>query len=459
MLHRHWAVVSLFLLAGCQTYEPMAVDLNAHDRDWADRNPSGMLVSEFAKELGALNAAQPRRFDPADGFSLPEAEVIALMFNPNLRTARLRARVPLAGAGEAGRWEDPRIDVDALRVLESVSKPWVLGAAIGFTIPISGKLAVEKDKASAEADVEVYRAWLAEIRVLAELREAWVRRWVISNRITQTQAYLAQLDAIIPVAEQQRRLGKIGSTSKRVFQIEKATRAAELASLQADEARLELAIKALLGLKPEAPLRIEAGPATAFNATTANISPADHPRLLLFKAEYSVAEWALQLEIRRQYPDLEIGPAYEFDEGVDKAGLALSLPLPLLNANRRAIAEARAARDAAKAAIEGEYEAITGEVAAARAAVAAASVRRLALESTVVPLVDQQLEDLRKQAALGEFDALLYLDALTRSYEAKLQVLDAHLDEATQSNALRSLIEPAVQTKTLNDLSTKDVKP
>ena len=459
MIYRHWAVVSAFLMAGCQTYEQMPVDLGAHDRDWSSRNPSGMLVSEFAKELGALNAAQSHRFDPADGFSLAESEIVALMFNPSLRTARLRARVPLAGAGEAGRWEDPRIDVDVLRVLESVDKPWVLGAAIGFTIPISGKLAVEKDKAIAEADVEVYRAWLAELRLLADLRETWAKRWVTSSRIIQIQAYLAQLHGIIPVAEQQRRLGKIGSTAQRVFQIEKATRTAELTSLRAEEARLDLAIKALLGLKPDAPLRIEAASGIATAVATTNISPANHPRVLFSKAEYGVAERALQLEVRRQYPDLEIGPAYEFDEGVDKAGLALSLPLPILNANRRAIAEARAARDAAKAAIEEEYETITGEVAAARAAVAAASARRLALESDVVPLVDQQLEDLRKQADLGEFDSLIYLDALTRSFEAKLQVLDAHLDEATASNTLRSLIEPAIQTKTLNDLSTKGVQP
>lgn len=459
MPYRHCAILLTLAIAGCQAYEPMMVDLEAHDGAWTNRSPSGIAVSAFAKELTLLNAEAATPFDPADGFSLAEAEVVALMFNPRLRTARLRARVPLVGAGEAGRWDDPSFDFDVLRILESVDKPWLLGGAISFSIPISGRLALETEKAFADADVELYRAWLEEARVVAELREAWANYWINSRRVEQTQAYLAQLDTIIPIAQRQRQLGKIGSTAERVFQIERASRASELASIQNEGAGLALSIRALLGLKPSAPLKLESGSSIGASKAAGSVSPEKHPRLLLAKSEYEASERDFNLEIRKQYPDLNIGPAYEYEDGVGKAGLALSLPIPILNANRRAIAEARAARDASKAALEGEYEAVVGEVAAARAAVAAANARRQALEADVAPLVDRQLEDLRKQADLGEFDALIYLDALTRSFETKLQVLDAHLEEAAATNTLRSLIEPVTKTKMLNDLSPKGVRP
>lgn len=458
MFHRHWAIMLGLCLAGCQAYEPIPVDWSAHDRDWSQRSPAGGDVRAFAEELAALNAGQRGKFDPSNGLSLPEAEVVALMFNPSLRTGRLRAKVSQVGAGEAGRWDDPHIEFEALRILESIDKPWLLGGSIGFTIPISGRLAVEKEKAIAEANTEVYRVWLEEAKVVAALREAWAQKWSNQRRVTEIQSYLEQIDRVLPIAQRQRELGRIGSTEARVFLIERATRAAELATLRAEGARLDLTIKALLGLKPDAPITLDLQPPLSVEPG-ADVAPALHPRMQLAKAEYESAEQSLRLEIRKQFPDLEIGPAYEYEAGEEKAGLTLSLPLPILNANRRAIAEARASRDAARAALEGELETLTGDIAAARAAVAAAVARRSAIERDVVPLVDQQLDDLRKQAELGEFDSLFYLDALTRSFETKLQVLDAYLAEAVAHATLRSLVEPAINTSILKNLSDQGAQP
>ncbi len=61
-------------------------------------------------------------------------------------------------------------------------------------------------------------------------------------------------------------------------------------------------------------------------------------------AEYAASESALQLEIARQYPDIHLGPGYEYDQGDNKWALGLSLTLPVLNQNQGAIAEAEARR-------------------------------------------------------------------------------------------------------------------
>jgi outer membrane protein TolC len=462
MLRRITAMILALSLTGCQAYEPMPVDLDAHLGQWAQRVPQSASVSQLSRELAAMNGpgSASLTVDPADGITLNEAQLIALVFNPSLRLARLRARVPVVGAREAGRWDDPRIDFDALRIFESVGKPWMLGAGINFTIPLSGRLGVEQDKAMAEADVETRRAWLAEVDLLAELRQAWTKWTFATQRIAQLQAFLVQLDAVLPIAEQQHKLGKIGAMEERVFRIEKATRRGELAALNAEAAREERAITAMLGLRPDVPLSLlPAIGASPSEAARADAPAGSHPRLLLAKAEYAAAEEALRLEVRKQYPDLEIGPAYEYEEGTSKGGLALSLPLPILNANRRAIAQARASREAAKAALEGEYEAIIHETATARAALSAAAARRALLENEVGPLVDQQLADLRRLAELGQFDSLIYLDALSRSFEAKLQVLGAIEEEASAANLLRSLTSPALLTPTLKDLSTIGAQP
>ncbi len=76
-------------------------------------------------------------------------------------------------------------------------------------------------------------------------------------------------------------------------------------------------------------------------------------------AEYEVAERTFELEIRKQYPDLQIGPGYGLEDGQDQVLMGLSLPLPVLNANRQAIARAEANRSVARASVEAALERLT----------------------------------------------------------------------------------------------------
>ena len=60
-----------------------------------------------------------------------------------------------------------------------------------------------------------------------------------------------------------------------------------------------------------------------------------------------MAEAALRLAVARQYPSIDIGPGYHYDQGDNKFILSISLPLPILNQNQGQIAQARAARQVA----------------------------------------------------------------------------------------------------------------
>lgn len=57
----------------------------------------------------------------------------------------------------------------------------------------------------------------------------------------------------------------------------------------------------------------------------------------------------MQLEIARQYPDIQIGPGYEFDQSEDKWSLGLAVTLPVFHQNQGAIAAAEANRSEAEA--------------------------------------------------------------------------------------------------------------
>ena len=68
------------------------------------------------------------------------------------------------------------------------------------------------------------------------------------------------------------------------------------------------------------------------------------PDVLAALAHYAAAEAALRLAVAQQYPAIDIGPGYHYDQGDNKFILSISLPLPILNQNQGPIAQARAAR-------------------------------------------------------------------------------------------------------------------
>ena len=124
MLHVHtrrssivFAVGVGVIAAGCQKYSPHPLDLPAHREAWLARTPGAEPVRALAERLNT--SATSNAFDPSDGVTLAEAEIVALVFNLDLRMARLRAGVARAVAEHAGVWSDPVFSLDALRITES----------------------------------------------------------------------------------------------------------------------------------------------------------------------------------------------------------------------------------------------------------------------------------------------------------------------------------------------------
>ena len=232
----------------------------------------------------------------------------------------------------------------------------------------------------------------------------------------------------------------------RVIEIEQARRLGELEALRSDRVRQELALKKLMGLTPDAELTLL--PALSPDSPTPGPDVERQrlrelsPDLALAGARYKTAERDLQLEIRKQYPDLKVGPSYENEAGQARLGGGVGVSLPLWNRNRRAIAESRAARDAALGAYHARYESLVADLAAARAEHQAAADRIAWLSDRVAPMADLQLRDLRKLGELGDMDVLILKDALSSVLEAKGQILDARLRRAQASTTIQSLVEP-----------------
>ncbi len=408
--------------------------------NWRSRGLPDENVKEFAKRLKS-KPGKSVKFQPSDGLTLAEAEVVALVFNPDLRIARHKAGITKANAQYAGRWDDPALGVDVLKVTENVPEPWIIGSSLSLTIPISGRLAVEKARSKADLHAELSRVSEEEWQTLHDLRQAWLEWSANHMRMMELTQVVNSFDNIVETTKQLADGGEIPRTESALFKIEQVSRQAKLARLRGKVKQGEQDIRSLMGISPTAPADLI--PMLSGNTGRKRVSLDQHnPTLIRLHNEYEVSELALLREIRKQFLDIEIGPQIEQDEGQSRLGLIGGIPLPILNSNKRGIAVARAERELARAAFETELERMEGKLAKAEARLDGVVSQRNYIDSYLVPLVDQQLKDARKLLDIGEGGSLVLLESLIRAHEAKLEVIEARMEESTARNNIRFIYGP-----------------
>lgn len=421
-----------------------------HRAAFLGRTPESPEVRGFATSLLSNHQDSDhssREFDPADGISCAEAELVALVFNADLRLARMRAGVTRATADNAGLWEDPTVGVDLTRIVESTPEPWKAMTSIGITIPISGRLGIEKQRAGVEHAAQLARVAQQEWSIRMQVRRAWSEWSALDAQVRATRDFLFRVDQTLVVVDKMEQAGEMTRTEARLFRIEKATKSAELAMLDSRAHEADLRLRHLMGMSPDAPLRFQAagiGPVGSDTSSGTDAAELDRrsPAILIARIDYEVAERALELEVRKQYPDLHIGPGYGREDGQDQVLLGLSLPVPIVNANRQRIAEARAQRELARVGVETTQEQTIAALRRAEVALSAATRRRQALEIEIIPLVDAQYSDAREVARLGEVNTLVLLESLKRQHEAKVGLVEALRDEALAGIDLDEVLGP-----------------
>jgi len=488
-LSHFFLALACLCLTGCATYERRPLGLEQYAGNWPLRDINADSIREYAETLAHDEENVP--YDSSDGLSLMEAEAVALVFNPRLRLARARAEVPLASAREAGWWPDPEFEANVMRFASRGSKgrfrfdgpsfdgvnsgiiganglsanglettppgfrrsegdfidePWIIGASLSITIPISGRLAVEQDWAWAEYAASWRRILVSEWELLTHLRAAWLKWSTTRERIDFIKVFIEQLDAVATMTERLAAAGELKPTDARLLQIELRRQYATLHAAESEAELQRLGLLALLGLAPETPVdlqpqvflpRIDKAPDLRRDALLLH-----DPRITAARAEYEAAEQRLRLEVRKQYPDLNVGPGYSFEEGLSRLGFGFGFALPLWNHNRQAVAEASAEREAARTRAEARIEQVFSELARAEARLRYAAERRKMLIDDVAPLVGRQVEETRMFLDLGEVDVLVLRDALSSVHQTKLEVLEAILEEAQAANVLQQMLTP-----------------
>jgi outer membrane protein TolC len=185
---------------------------------------------------------------------------------------------------------------------------------------------------------------------------------------------------------------------------------------------------------------LDTGPPESSLAEARSQALLSRPDILSALATYAGTQAALQLEIAKQYPDIHLGPGYEYDQGDNKWTLGLGLTLPL-NRNRGPIAEAEARRAEAAASFGALQARVLAEIDQALAGYRGA----LRQQSEVEELVD----NLRREEATAR--AIFDLGEISRSDLVALQLQLgatslARLDAIARARQALGALEDALQS-------------
>jgi len=385
------AVIGLALLAGCVTYRPQPL------------NPHSTLPGRIP-DLTIDPRQMPRpelashRFDPSDGLDFTEVAVLAVVNNPDLRTARADAGIWHAYAFAAGLLPDPQLSLTA-----DVPDPGQVAKATAYNLglhdDVMALLTRSPRRAAARHDARkadlnlLWQEWL----VVAQARQLFVR-------VTQT----AQLREVLEqdrdlFADNYRRtqaaldrgLLTLVAVTPHLTALQDVTRLIHDLERRVNQDRHDL--NALLGLAPEAevPLAGPAEPPELDEEAALRLLP-DLPRrrpdLIALQAGYAAQELRYRVAILGQFPSLSVGFTRAQDTTpIHTTGLSVSLSLPIFSRNRGPIAIEQATRQK----LYDEYQ--------QRVDLAVSGVHRILAEQRInrrqLGEVDRGLADLGRAAA------------------------------------------------------------
>ena len=429
-------------LAGCATYEPRPLDPASLAKSFEARR---LDDPELASLIEATTGGSASR-----SWDLSTLTIAGICFNPRLEVARATWRVSRAAIVTAATRTNPSLDASAGRAtnVPAGAPSGLADLRLGIPIETAGKREhrIEaSERLSEAARLEIHtEAW----KVRSAIRDALLD-WSAAKARSEILAREADSQrSIVEMVERRVALGAASSTEAAAQRAALARVRLDRAASRTQAAQAKARLAAAIGIPGSALDRVAIVFPSARRIGKAELERSRHGALF-HRADiraalqrHAAAESTLQLEIAKQYPDVEIGPGYSYDAGTNKLSLGvIGLTLPLLDRNEGPIAEAKARRDQTAREFESLQDGVLGEVDGA-VVNARDARRRVALANATVAAERARWQRIERRFETGEEDRLALATARTalfsaqRSYARSTFALEqaiARLEDAIQT--------------------------
>lgn len=404
----------------------------------ARRTDDGQLRSFLAVHGGAT--AEPPRW------GLRALTLLAFYYHPALDEARAAADVARGAVVTAGARPNPTAQ-PTIGYDTTTPPPWMPGFGLLIPIETAGKRGYRIAEARRRADAAqlqiVATAWQLRVGVRRSLLDfvAARREELILTRQATVQ------DNIVQVLERQLEAGAITPFEATQARLAAATTRLAVNQAAIQRAQAEAALADVLGLTPESFSTIASAVDLGDELNVQLPEPVGRRAALVSRldvraalAEYEASQSALQLEIARQYPDIDLGPGYLFDQTDNKWTVALGVTLPVFHRNQGPIAEARARREQAAAHLMVVQGNALHELSQAEAVLDAVRLK-FTTADTALTTTQQQEQRRQRMYQAGEISRVEVLTAQLESVAAEVAAAEARAQVERAAGALEDAMQ------------------
>jgi outer membrane protein TolC len=434
-------------VGACRRFTPAPLSANATADALTRRSLADPGLRSYL-ERAAPGQSEPW---PRSRWDLDGLMLAAFYYQPSLALTRAQWRVATAGEATAGALPNPSLSVTPQWVSNAgAASPWVVTSALDWPIETAGKrgrrIEQAEQKAAAARLALDASAWAVRADVRARLVDVAASRANTSLRARER----AIRNEMLTLVEQRAEAGGASQADvapQRVAALQ-ATLDLTEAERQEHEARARLA--EAIGVPTQSLDDVEIVFSLDESLPVLDQPPADLRRTALLEradlraalADYAAAEAALKLEIARQYPDVRIGPGYEYDQGLNKwAVVGVSIELPVLNRNQGPIGEADARRSESAT----HFLQLQASVLAAFDRAVANrdhTVAALAHAGDLSIAADDRLREATRALHAGATDRSTVLDVELAAIQAQRTHLDARVRLQQALGELEATVQP-----------------
>ena len=351
------------------------------------------------------------------------------------------------------------------------TSPWALAFGLSVPIETADKRELRIQTAQKQAKSGEYKIIGAAWTVRNRLVNALIDYYAATESKALYQQQVALQKPIVDIFEQRLSTGQM--LTPNASQTFITYRQTVLAEKNADKQQAEAfaSIASAIGVSTEALRNIHIDTSTIAairkqDDMVSDVAREDilkhHSQLMAALADYQAAHSALQLEIAKQTPDINLGPGYEWSKDGSIYTLGLSVTLPVFNNNEGPIAEAEAKRQEAAKRFNALQVDVIGKIELAQASYKAS---RATLKTADQLVEAQKIKSgqLNSQLGTGEASKLPSLLAQSEITTAAIARLDAMVQLLKAKAALETALEQPLFGGTvdnsLTQSSPREAKP
>lgn len=399
-----------------------------------------LLVATWAVAVTPVSASG------APTLTLPQLIELSRQDNKDLQAARYAVEIGQARLLQAGRHANPRLEVSGGNDFLFKNEGEYNGTlGISQEFPIAGRILRQQDVA--RVDVALAEAEIndAERRLAGEIAGTFYRLVVIKHQIAVRDHLIDIEQKLAKVTQDRLKAAEVSELDVNTVQLDLQRLQQERARFLSQEQTLVATLNQQVGRPASSPLEVDATTPGIESLSSVQLQQAKglelRPdlRMALLQADRAGAEKALAQSQR--WEDWTVGLGVQQDriavDGAPSQGsdrslmLSFSIPLPLLNKNQGAIAEAKATERQAHARIEALKLSIDTGIASTHAEASRLAELLRQYRDTLLSISERNVQLAQRGYAQGLVSILEVTQSLRQEGDlnvAYLETLDQYLD-------------------------------